>query len=149
MATIIEVELAFEFVSGATKHTNRAVYDKQSDCVYFKSDILGEDEIPEDLDWEHCVDIPHKNELDLGQSLVFEFVDQNLPESSETVRDFFRRRGAYSRLKDFLERQRLLDAWYAFENDAQRSALTQWCQENGIPLESDSLPSAPSPKVEC
>ena len=33
------------------------------------------DEIDDDdLDWNNCIAIPHRNDLDMGQELVFEFV---------------------------------------------------------------------------
>jgi hypothetical protein len=51
--------------------------------------------------------VPHKNELGLGRRLVFDFVDQELPRDADAVSDFFRRRGAYARLKALL-RNRVL-----------------------------------------
>jgi hypothetical protein len=69
----------------------------------------GIDEIgDEDLDWELCVEIPHKNDLDLGQRLVFEFVETHLSDEYQRVEQIFRRRGAYGRFKDLLESKGLL-----------------------------------------
>jgi hypothetical protein len=64
----------------------------------------GLDELDEAaVDCEAMVAIPHKNDLDLGQSLVFEFVASTLPDEYDRVRDIFRHRGAYGRFKDLLD----------------------------------------------
>ena len=59
-------------------------------------------------------EIPHKNDLDLGQALVFEFAASHLPDEYDRVRDIFRRRGAYGRFKDLLDSKGLLETWYRF-----------------------------------
>ena len=80
------------------------------------------------------IEIPHKNDLDLGQSLVFDFVGANLPDDYHGVRDIFRRRGAYARFKELLAEKDLLEAWYQFEHEREQEALRSWCEENEIPL---------------
>lgn len=93
------------------------------------------DEIGEsDADWEQMIEIPHKNDLDFGQNLVFEFIASTLPDEYNRVRDIFRRRGAYGRFKDLLDSKGLLEAWYRFENDREKEALLLWCEENQIEL---------------
>lgn len=129
-----DIDLAFEYVGSASCGENRAVYDKTTGQFYFESDMLDESDIPEDIDWDQCVEVPHKNDLDLGRELVFEFVRQMLPDEEDTVYQIFSRRGAYGRFKDFLERRNLLDQWYAFEQSAQRRAIEQWCEENGLEI---------------
>ena len=88
----------------------------------------------EDIDWEKWVEIPHRNDLDLGQRLVFEFVETRMPDECDRVEQIFRRRGAYDRLKDFLESKGLLDSWHDFENQREEQALRQWCEENEVEL---------------
>jgi len=78
--------------------------------------------------------VPHKYDLDLGNALVFDFVDEFMPDDYGMVRNMFRRRGAYSRFKDFLERRDMLDAWYEYENARTEKALREWCEEVGIEL---------------
>ena len=97
--------------------------------------MAGLDEISEE-DWESddSVEIPHKNDLDLGKRLVFDFVRANLPDDYDHVRRIFSRRGAYGRFKDFLESKELLQSWYDFEAEQQTRALRQWCEDNGIEL---------------
>jgi hypothetical protein len=99
--------------------------------------MAGIDEIEDadDLDRDQCIEIPHKNDLDLGRNLVFEFVEEHLPDDYERVRQFFRRKGAYSRYKELLEQRGLLETWYDIENSREEQALRQWCEENEIELE--------------
>ncbi|KVZ49700.1 hypothetical protein [Burkholderia ubonensis] len=44
------------------------------------------------------------------------------------------RRGAYARFKDLLEREGVLEHWYAFEGDSVEKALRRWCAENGLEI---------------
>ncbi|MDJ0669159.1 MAG: hypothetical protein QNJ61_17895 [Desulfobacterales bacterium] len=76
--------------------------------IYYVSDLGDSNELPEDIDEEKYIAIPHKNELDLGKALVFEFTTANLPGEIEKVDSIFRRKGAYSRFKDLLEKIRFV-----------------------------------------
>jgi hypothetical protein len=98
--------------------------------------MAGYDELPEDLDEsDDYIDIPHKNDLDLGKALVMDFVHSRCPEEIDRVLSIFRRPGAYGRFKDLLEQKSLLDEWYEFEQQRTRQALLHWCAENSIELE--------------
>ncbi len=55
------------------------------------------------------VEVPHKNDRNLGRELVFEFARQMLPDEEEAVYRICSRRGAYGRFKDFLNRRNLLE----------------------------------------
>jgi len=46
----------------------------------------------------------------------------------------FRKKGAYARIKEFLDAKRLLEEWYTFEDMRQKEALREWCRENGIEI---------------
>ena len=114
---------------------NSAVPCKDTGQILYHSEMGDMDEIGDkDLDWDTCIDIPHKNDLDLGQRLVFEFVEKHLPDGYHRVREIFRRRGAYGRFKDFLESKELLQSWYDFERRCEEQVLRQWCEENEIEL---------------
>lgn len=78
--------------------------------------------------------MPHKHELDLGHDLVFRFVAEVIPDEEHKVHQFFTRRGAYARFKDFLDHRKLLQAWFDFEATAQRRAIEQWCRDNGMEI---------------
>jgi hypothetical protein len=134
MADIKDIEWGFEYVSSQPKFSCRVIYDKKNECIYSESDMSGESDIPEDLDWDHCIEIPHKNDLDLGVHLVLEFAAEKLPVHYDRVMSFFRKPGAYARFKDLLEREDMLQAWYEYEQAAQERALKQWCKENGITI---------------
>lgn len=91
--------------------------------------------MPEDVDDpDRYVAVPHKNDLDLGRDLVFRFVERYLPDSHDLVRDFFRKRGAYAKFKDLLDRRGQLDHWHDYEDKATKQALREWCAENGLDI---------------
>ena len=70
---------AFLFVSSERYGMHTAIFCKETGRIYYRSELGGIDEIgDEDLDEYTCIEIPHKNDLDLGQKLVFEFVETNL-----------------------------------------------------------------------
>jgi len=87
------------------------------------------------FDCDTFIEIPHKNDLDLGQSLVFEFAEQRLPDDLDLVQQIFRRRGAYARFKALLEDRGLLQSWYDFENRREEEALRKWCLQNEVELQ--------------
>ena len=133
-----DLEDAFFYVSSASMYINYAILCKETGEIYYRSEYMSddEDEIPEEIyDREDCIEIPHKNELDLGRDLVFEFVEEHLPDDFERVRQIFRRKGAYGRYKDLLEERGQLKKWYDFENARQTDALKEWCEENEIELD--------------
>ena len=133
--TFSEIEEAFFFVNSAEMGMHSAVLHRPTGQGYFSSEMGDMDEISAaDLDWDVCIDIPNKNELGLGQDLVFEFVADHLPDDDGRVRQIFRRRGAYGRFKDLLESRGVLQTWYDFENQRGEQALRRWCEENQIVL---------------
>ncbi len=136
MPTFSDIAEAFDFVSMAPYGQCTAVLRLDTGKILCQSDMGDLDEIAAagDLEGVPYVEIPHKNDLDLGQELVFEFVDKHLPNAYERVRSFFDRPGAYGRFKDLLEDKDLLQAWYDFENARQEQALRQWCADNDVPL---------------
>ena len=131
-----ELMEAYEFASVSGPFDNRAYVDLESGKVYLVSDELElEDELPDDLEEsDRYLAVPGKNELDLGRRLVERFVGERLPADVEQVEAFFRRKGAYSRLKVLLADRGVLQQWYEFEQAETRSALRAWCEENGIEL---------------
>ena len=130
-----DIENAFFFVSMDQMFMHNAYLCKETGEIFYTSEMGDSDELPEDIDDpEKYVTIPHKNELDLGKALVIEFTSEYLPEELDTVYSVFRRKSAYSRYKDLLERKGALEAWYKFENERQKAALKEWCRENNIEI---------------
>jgi hypothetical protein len=116
---------------------NSAILCIKTGQIFYISDFGDSDELPEDIDddTDKYIEIPHKNELDLGKPLVLEFLIMYLPDSVEKVNSFFRKKGAYSKFKDLIDAKGLLDKWYAFEEEEQNKALREWCKDNDINFE--------------
>lgn len=130
-----DIEHAFSYVNVAPMTANTAILCKETGDIFYASDYDDENEIPEDIYFrEDCIQIPHRNDLDLGKNLVFEFVEQYLPGDFDRVRNIFRRKKAYGRYKDLLEERGILKKWYDFENTRQTETLREWCNENDITL---------------
>ena len=135
LVSFTDLQNACMFVSSGALGENEAYLDRQSGKIYYHSAFGDEEEEwPEDIDDERYIEIPHKNELDLGRPLVFGFVREFLPGDYDEVRRIFSRRGAYGRYKDLLTRRNALQRWYDFSNQAEEAALREWCEENGIAL---------------
>ncbi len=132
-----DIEDAFSYVSSAGYGMNSAVLCKDTGELFYHSEFSDIDDMEEtgDFDRDACIEIPHKVELGLGEELVFEFVGEYLPGDYERVRKIFRRKGAYSRYKDLLDRRGLLEKWYEIEDARETEAIRQWCEENHIELE--------------
>ena len=132
-----DIEDAFFFVSMGEMYMNSAFLCLKTGQVLYISDFSDSDELPEDIDDEpdKYIEIPHKNELNLGKPLVLEFSAMHLPDNLEKVNSFFHKKGAYSKFKNLLEAKGLLDKWYAFEEEEQNKALREWCKDNDIILE--------------
>ena len=135
MIKFSDIQDAFLFVSSSGYGMNTAILCKDTGQILYHSEMGDLEEIDDDdLDWDMCIEIPHKNDLDMGQSLIFGFVEMQLPDDYHHVQQIFRKRGAYRRFKDFLETKGLLEMWYDFESKREEQALRQWCLENEIEL---------------
>lgn len=132
-----DLRLAFEFVSFAGLGEHQAFLDRRSGEFHYHSELAGdvEEGLPDDIDDERYIEIPHKHELDLGKALVQNFVRRFLPEDEDEVRQMFRRKGAYGRFKTLLERCGALERWHDFQNEAEEAALRAWCADNEIELD--------------
>jgi len=130
-----DIENAFLYVSMSPVFGNQAMLSKETGEIFYISDMGDSDDLPDDIDEsDNYIEIPHKNDLDLGKNLALLFVSEHLSEEYDRVAQIFRREGTYSRYKNLLERKGLLDQWHKFENDAQSKALREWCIENNIDL---------------
>lgn len=127
---------AHQWVSASSLDDNEAFVSRVTGAIHLTSRLIDvNDELPEDIEDENkYVSVPHKQDLDLGRSLVFSFVENNLADSFETVSSFFHQRGAYRRFKDLLEQKGQLEAWYGYETKATELALREWSAEQGLTL---------------
>jgi len=130
-----DLEEAFLFVSSDQPFMNQAVINRKTGKTFYKSEITGTDDFPDDVDSGDYIVIPHKNDLDLGRDLVFDFTAMHLAGKSQVVEQKFRRRGAYRAFKDLLESMRLLETWYKFEDEHTKTALREWCRRNNLEID--------------
>ena len=114
---------------------NTAVLNKKTGEIFYHSELSGEDDFPEDVENDNYIEIPHKNDLNLGRNLVFDFVLKYIPGKSDEVESFFHRKGAYSKYKSLLEKLNLIDKWHKFEDEKTKTILLEWCHENGFQVE--------------
>jgi hypothetical protein len=135
MIKFSNIQDAFFFVSSASYGMNTVILPKDTGQILYHSEMGDLDEIDDDdFDWDTCIEIPHKNDLDMGKNLIFEFVEMQLPDDYHYVQQIIRKRRAYRRFKDFLETKGLLEMWYDFESKREEQALRKWCLDNEIEL---------------
>jgi hypothetical protein len=133
---LFDLEIAFNFLNSAPYGQNSAYLDKETGEVYLESGLGDSDEIPDDINnSERYIPVPHKNDLDLGVSLIREFVSEQIPDQAADVEDCFRRKGGYSRYKEILARCGILETWHKFEQQRSEAALRDWCVKNSIRIE--------------
>ncbi|THC44515.1 hypothetical protein [Massilia sp. Mn16-1_5] len=77
--------------------------------------------------------VPPAGTLGIGDGLVLRFAATHLAGEQDTVRDLFRDRNTdgFARL---LEEHGAGEAWERFHEEATRTALRHWCEENGLQL---------------
>ena len=130
-----DIENAFLFASIGGMYENQAILCKETGKIYYISEMGDSDDLPDDVDEsDKYIEIPHKNELNLGRNLVFQFVPEHIPEEIVNVENIFRKKGAYSRFKALLEQKGLLDQWHDYENSRQSETLRKWCKDNKIDI---------------
>lgn len=134
-----ELEDSFDYASAGAPFEHVAYLCLENGTFLWHSEWGDNDEeLPEDIDDESkYIAIPHKNDLDLGNRLVFAFAAEHLLDDYDKVRDIFRERGAYRRFKDLLEYRDAIDKWHAFERQATVDALREWCRDNEVELEAE------------
>ena len=109
-----DLSMAFDFVSSGAPTENRAYVSLDTGAIHWisESNPIEEDELPDDLETsERYIEIPHKYDLDLGNSLALRFVEERLP---------------------LLAAEGCLEKWYAFEAESTERALRDWCKANEI-----------------
>jgi len=131
-----ELRNAFEFVSSGPSSQHSAYICVDTGIIYWTSNVMDlEEDIPDDLETsDRYIQVPHKNDLKLGQGLALSFIDQEIPHDYNFAASLFRKRGAYRRFKELLQSEGLLEKWFAFEANASDMALQDWCKENHIEL---------------
>ena len=131
---------AFDFVSAGQPTENEAYLCVASGAIHYHSEFGDNEEpLPEDIEEPgRYIAIPHKKDLGLGKRLVFKFAGEVLPDALDDVEKIFRRKGAYGRWKNLLERRDMLQQWYDYEEKGCEQALRQWCRDNDIEIHGDA-----------
>ena len=130
-----DIENAFLFVSIGPEFSKSAYLCRDTDQIYYVTDLDDLDELPDHVDGvERYIQIPDRNDLGLGKSLVLDFISVHLPRELGDVEGMFQRSDAYARFEHLLERKGLLDRWHKYENEHTESALRTWCANKGIEL---------------
>jgi hypothetical protein len=131
-----ELRDAIDFVSFGEVGEHSAYICRATGKIYWvtgDSSLDEEEDLPDDLEAsDRYIAVPHKKELDLGRRLALRFARRELPDDCETIAGFFRRRGAYARFKDLLERRGMLSRWYEHGEMATGEALLVWCDDVGL-----------------
>lgn len=127
----------FELVNFGSQFDHEGYICKASGKTYFHSEFGdNEEELPNDITDEKYLVIPHKNELNLGINLAFDFIQEYLPAEFEKVRSIFHRKGAYAKFKSLLESTDKIEEWYKFEAKRTEQVLQEWCAEQDVEISS-------------
>ena len=130
-----QIKSAFLFVSVLPKYNNRALVSKKTGEFHYITELGDPVEPTDETEYsEDNIEMPHKDDLDLGKRLVIDFTKECMPEEIEIVNDFFRKKGAYSGYNKWLEKNGLLEKWRQYESIRQDEALKKWCSEVGIEI---------------
>jgi hypothetical protein len=131
-----DLEEALMWISDSSSFDNAAYVDRASGKVWWTGDMMegASDEVPPDYldDGERYAQLPDRHELGLGSGLPLRFVEEQLPSALDRAHAIFSRKGAYGRFKSLLEAEGKLQAWYDFENAAEREALATWAEGEGF-----------------
>jgi hypothetical protein len=113
----------------------KALVARDTGMIHLLNDEYMDEEAPLPGDIEaggNYVSVPSSRELGLGHELVFRFAGQYLPGDTHTVREFFRKPGAYARFSHLLEERGERDRWHRFRDEETKAALRSWCEEHGL-----------------
>ena len=143
MATPIvieDLEAALDWVSGSPDFGPEAYVARATGKIYWQgADLPDEEDLPDNLDDEsEYVQVPHRNVLGLGRALALKFGDEVVPALQREIGEAFRRKGAFRRFRDLLQRAGMLERWYQYEQAAVRAALVEWALDNGFTIASSA-----------
>ncbi len=132
---------AFEFANFDASPDSNAYVDLETGHVYWVAAEMEEfEEVPDDIETsDRYLMLPDKRDLELGRNLAFAFAEETLPDEYGNVVDCFRKKGAYARFKDLLDRHDALTQWHDYEAKQTEIALREWCRQNDIQLEDPPL----------
>lgn len=126
------IEVAFEYANSHDR-SNQAYLDRHTGESLFFSMYGDSDEEPDDMDdTDRYVAIPDTRDYGLGSQLAVNFASEVAPDLRDEVARAFHRRGGFRRFKALLIRHGLLNAWYEYRSQRERSVILHWCAKNDI-----------------
>jgi len=113
-----------------------ALVSRETGMIHLLNDEYMDEEAPMPSEGDGdggYVRVPSAGTLGIGDGLVLRFAATHLAADQDTVRDMFRDRNTegFARL---LEERAASQAWERFHEEATRTALRRWCEENGLLL---------------
>lgn len=131
---IEDIEQAIEFISADPSGDSVAFLSLETGKIYYRSDYIDEEiPLPSDInDQTKYLPLPYKRDLNLGVALVFNFVEERLPDKTSEVRMIFKKRGAYRRFSYWLDQHNLTEAWYRFRDETTKQTIIDWCKDNDV-----------------
>ena len=133
-----ELEMAFEFVSSGAPYENTASISVATGKIHWHSamgDMEDDDDPDDDEDAEDDIAVPHKNDLDLGRSLVLRFVGQEMPRDYDTVTRFLSAARSLWPLQEPAGAAPQVGTVVRVRSNVRRTRhCSAWCEENGIQL---------------
>ncbi|MBC8524032.1 MAG: hypothetical protein ISR54_05850 [Chlorobium phaeobacteroides] len=132
-----ELRMAFDFVSSRDQGENIAYVGRDDGEFYYYSQVLGLDETRgKDVHSSNFESVPHRDILNLGRELAFDFIDERLAEQYAVVREYFAEEDtAESRFSDMLQSHGLLQDWNEYKAEKVEKTLREWCTQKQIELD--------------
>ncbi|MCO4782122.1 MAG: hypothetical protein KC646_07315 [Candidatus Cloacimonetes bacterium] len=81
---------------------------------------------------EDKIYFPNERHLELGRSLIFQFIEELYPMLVDEVDNIFSKKGAYGRFKDFLVTKSIGDQWHKYKNYYTALSLIEWANDQGL-----------------
>ncbi len=146
-----KVKVDFESLSMALMATGSGItigdayVDRRTGEVHIPTDDPELSDVTDEMEEsDDYIPIPSKLELGLGSRVAKAFAWHEVPEDGDAVSDMFRRKGGFARFRNWLIRRGKLDAWYAFEAEAEEEALRDWCEAHELTLDKEGSKQDPS-----
>lgn len=136
MTTVNADELENAMILADPPRAGRAWVCRASGEVLVKADMVGS-HTPLPIDIHEAgkyVPVPGCSRLGLGQAVVLDFVQQELPGEEENVGAMLRGAGGFERFAKLAQDRGLFAAWHAFRQERTAAALRAWCEAQGLEL---------------
>ncbi|MCX7098170.1 MAG: UPF0158 family protein [Methylococcales bacterium] len=129
---------AIDFISADPSGDSTAFVSLATGNIIYHSCYMDDEDVealPDDIaDTSKYCKLPDVKDLNLGIGLVYGFINHYRPSAREEIRAMFKKRGAYAKFSNWLERHNLTDNWHRFREETSNNVVAEWCVVNGIQL---------------